>query len=159
MATRDVVRLLSQYASLQGRLVRKLLNLYQPKDRDTFRDVPSGTLSMDGRTWTHRRHGAGVTFEDPRDVKVNAHVGMAEYPEGVDGGRLFEYLESIDVDTVAFGGREHNVTKHDMDRILDEMVQGGLLQVVTTRGRFAHRIFELAQLQRDRDDGDSLPDS
>ncbi|WP_437814633.1 DUF6896 domain-containing protein [Sorangium sp. So ce1078] len=159
MAAKDAMQLLSQYALLQGRLVRTFLNLYQPKDRETFRDVPSGTLSMDGTTWTHQRHGAGVTFVDPSDVKVNAHVGMAECPEGVDGGRLFEYLESIGVAVVVYGGQTYDVEKRNMDRMLDEMVQGGLLRAVTTRGRFAHRIFELAQLQGDRDDGDSPPDS
>ncbi|WP_437968479.1 hypothetical protein WMF04_03940 [Sorangium sp. So ce260] len=155
----DAAQLLSQYASLQGHLVRKLLNLHQPKDRETFRDVPSGMLSMDGRTWAHRRHGAGVAFVNPSGIKVNANVGMAEFPEGVDGGRLFEYLESIGATAVVFREQEHGVTKRDVDRMLDEMVQGGLLRVVTTRGRFAHQIFELAQLQGDRDDGGSLPDS
>ncbi|AGP39171.1 hypothetical protein SCE1572_34625 [Sorangium cellulosum So0157-2] len=45
-----------------------------------------------------------------------------------------------------------------MDRMLDEMVEGALLRVVMTRGRFAHRIFELVQLQGDRDDGGSVSD-
>ncbi|WP_148314141.1 DUF6896 domain-containing protein [Sorangium cellulosum] len=158
MVTRDAVQLLSQYALLQGRLVRKFLNLYRPKDLETFRDVPGGTLSLYGRTWTHRRHGAGVSFVDPSDVKVNAHVGMVEFPEGVDGGRLFEYLESIGMSAIVFDGREYGVTKQDMDRMLDEMVEGALLRVVMTRGRFAHRIFELVQLQGDRDDGGSVSD-
>ncbi|WP_437528769.1 hypothetical protein WME79_46450 [Sorangium sp. So ce726] len=143
MVTGDAVQLLSRFASLQGRLVRKFLELYEPKDRERFRDVPNGTLSIEGATWTHRRHGAGVAFTGINNVRVNAHVGMNEYPEGIDGGRFFEYLESIGISVVDFAGIEYNVTMCDMDKMVDELWRRGILRAVTTEGRFAHRLFVL----------------
>ncbi|XYH97564.1 DUF6896 domain-containing protein [Sorangium sp. So ce1128] len=145
MTTSDTLQLLEQFASLQGRLVRKFLELYDPKDREGFRDAPRGTLSMDGRTWKCQRHGAGIVFVDLSGVRVNAHVGMAECPEGMDGGRLFEYLDSLGLSVVIFGDREYDVTKSEMDQMVDDMVQGGLLRAITTTGRFPHQIFELVR--------------
>jgi hypothetical protein len=143
MATNNAVELLLQFASLQGHLVRKFLELYDPKDRERFRDVPNGALSLNDESWTHQRHGSGVAFVNSNNVQVNAHVAMADHPEGIDGGRLFEYLESLGCPFVVFSGREYSVTKDDMDRMVDDMVQSGLLRPVITPGRFSHRIFEL----------------
>jgi hypothetical protein len=44
--------------------------------------VPDGTLVEEGETWTHQRHGAGVVFVSSKNIRVNAHVAMAEYPKG-----------------------------------------------------------------------------
>ncbi|WP_438006706.1 hypothetical protein WME89_50470 [Sorangium sp. So ce321] len=153
MTRSDALQLLEQFASLQGRLVRNFLELYAPKDREGYRDAPKGTLSTDGRTWKCQRHGAGVVFVDLGGVRVNAHVGMAEYPEGMDGGRLFEYLDSLGLSVVIFGDREYDVTKFEMDQMIDDMVQGGLLRAITTKGRFPYRIFELVRSSSDPSDG------
>lgn len=156
MKASDAVQLLTQFASLQGLLVRQYLDVCNPKDREGFRDAPRGTLSTDGRTWKYQRHGAGVAFVDLSGVRVNAHVGMAEHPEGVDGGRLFEYLDSLGLSVVIFGDREYDVTKSEMDRMMEDMVQGGLLRVTMTRGRFSHRIFELVRSSSDLNNEDNV---
>ena len=119
--------------------------MYQPADRERFRDVPNGMLVEAGTTWTHQRHGAGVLFASSEGVRVNAHVAMAEYPEGIDGGRLFEYLESLGIASVVFEGREYTTTKPEMDIWVDQMTRSGLLRPVISSGRFAYRIFELTQ--------------
>jgi len=151
MGTRDAIRLLSDFASLQGRLVRKFLDEYDPKDRERFRDVPNGTLSIDGRVWMHQRHGAGVAFVSSDKIRVNAHVAMAEHPEAIDGGRLFEYLESLGLTSVVYNGNHYGVTKPDIDRMVGDMALSGLLRLVVTQGRFPHQIYELRRLV---DDGD-----
>ncbi|WP_155797948.1 DUF6896 domain-containing protein [Sorangium cellulosum] len=137
--------LVKQFASLQGRLVRKFLDKYRPKDRERFLDISNGYLMESGASWSHQRHGAGVTFVRLEGIRVNAHVAMVEYPEGIDGGRLFEYLESLGVASVHFEGIEYSVAKHEMDKLMDQMARSGLLRPVVSSGRFAHRLFELAQ--------------
>lgn len=125
--------------------MRRFLDKYRPKDRERFLDVPNGYLMEAGASWSHQRHGAGVTFVSPEGIRVNAHVAMAEYPEGIDGGRLFEYLESLGVASVYFEGIEYSVPKYEMDRLMDQMARSGLLRPVVSSGRFAHRLFELTQ--------------
>ncbi|WP_437777119.1 DUF6896 domain-containing protein [Sorangium sp. So ce1097] len=134
-----------RFVSLQGRLVRKFLDKYRPKDRERFLDVSNGYLMEAGAPWSHQRHGAGVTFVSPEGIRVNAHVAMVEYPEGIDGGRLFEYLESLGVASVYFEGLEYSVATYEMDKLMDQMARSGLLRPVVSSGRFAHRLFELTQ--------------
>jgi hypothetical protein len=145
VVTSDANHLIKQFASLQGRLVRTFLDRYQPEDRERFRDVPNGTLAEAGTTWAHQRHGAGILFTSSESVRVNAHVAMTEYPEGVDGGRLFEYLESLGIASVNFEGRRYATTKPEMDRLMEHMRRSGLLRPVISSGSFPHRIFELTQ--------------
>lgn len=139
-------QLVRQFAYVQGRLVRNFLEKYRPKDRERFRDVPNGMLVEAGETWTHQRHGAGVAFVNSKNIRVNAHVAMAEYPEGIDGGRLFEYLESLGHTSVVFDKHEYAINKPEMDKLLDQMMRKGLIRPAISSGRFAHRIFELASL-------------
>ncbi|MGK4000212.1 DUF6896 domain-containing protein [Sorangium sp. So ce1024] len=136
--------LVERFASLQGRLVRRFMDKYRPKDREKFLDISNGYLMEAGALWSHQRHGAGVTFVSPEGIRVNAHVAMVEYPEGIDGGRLFEYLESLGVASVYFEGVEYSVPRCEMDKLMDEMARRGLLRPVISSGRFAHRLFELA---------------
>jgi hypothetical protein len=70
---------------------------------------------------------------------------MCDYPEGIDGGRLFEYIESIGDASVMFGGREYAVRKPAIDEMVDDMVVAGLLRPAITRGPFPHRIFEVCR--------------
>lgn len=102
----------------------------------------------------HQRHGAGVLFVSSDKIRVNAHVAMAEHPEAIDGGRLFEYLESLELASVVFNGKEYDVTKPDMDRMVDDMALRGLLRSVLTQGRFPHRVHEL---WGSRDEPESFP--
>ncbi|AUX45526.1 uncharacterized protein SOCE26_070200 [Sorangium cellulosum] len=157
MTSVDALQILNQFASLQGHLVRKFLHLYDPKDRERFRDVPNGTLSVNGRTWSHQRHGAGVTFTDSNNTRVNAHVGMTEHPEGIDSGRILEYLESLDITTVSFDNRDYSATIHDINNLINDMTQRGLLRTVTTQGRFPHQMFKLTHVSNIQRDGGNIP--
>jgi len=143
MATNDVQYLAKQFSLLQGRLVREFLARYKPKDLERFRDVPNGTIVEGGAQWMHKRHGAGILFININGVRVNAHVAMIEFPEGIDGGRLFEYIESLGMPSVVFAGREYSTTKPEIDILVQEMTQGGLLRRVSSSGRFPHHIFEI----------------
>jgi hypothetical protein len=84
---------------------------------------------------------------DPDGVRVNAHVGMAEFPEAIDGGRLFEYLDSLHLSAVVLGGREYPVEPWTMIGLVADMAQAGLVRPVVTRESFPHRVwvFETAR--------------
>ncbi|WP_437675412.1 DUF6896 domain-containing protein [Sorangium sp. So ce131] len=154
MTTRDALQILNHFASLQGHLVRQFLHLYDPQDRERFRDAPNGTLSINGKTWSHQRHGAGITFVGPDNTRVNAHVGMADYPEGFDSGRLFEYFDSTGTTIVTFDDRNYAATIHEINNLIDDMIQRGLVRAVFTKGRFPHKIFELTHPSTAKNDGD-----
>ena len=135
MRSGDAVQCLFEFARLQGNLVRHFLSVYEPKDLERFRDVKNGTLSIGGKSWRHYRHGAGVLFMDSDDVRVNAHVAMVDHPEAMDGGRLFEYLESLGFDSVFFEEREYLIDMPEMVVMLGDMVRCGMLCEVFYRER------------------------
>ena len=82
------------FAELQRRLVLLFLAQEQPRDREFFADVSRrGTVDLDGESWQFVRHGAGVSFKSRNGV-VDVHVGLSQFPDGVDGWRLWQYLES-----------------------------------------------------------------
>jgi len=139
----DIETVIPQYVALQGRLVRTFLSRYNPNDIERFRDVSDGSVDVDGMDWRHRRHGAGILFLSARGVRVNAHLGMVQYPEGIDGGRLFEYLESQAVRAVTFRGSVHVVGKVELDTLLNEMGALGVLRRSETTGRLSHGVFEV----------------
>lgn len=143
MKSGDALQRLSELAKLQGDLVRQFLDVYAPKDRERFRDVRDGTLSLGGKTWKHHRHGVGVLFVSSDDMRVNAHVAMVDHPEAIDGGRLFEYLESLGLDSVFFEEREYSIAVPEMIELLDEMVRRGMLRKVVHRAGFSYTVFEL----------------
>jgi hypothetical protein len=155
MATLEALRAVSDFAALQGKVVREFLRVYAPRDRERFFDVPNGTMSVDGAPWHHRRHGAGVTFTGPGDVVVNAHVEMVDYPEAIDGGRIFEYLESAGVGSVTLGADAYAVTPESMWQLVRDMVTAGLLRAVTTQGRYQRHICCLPSTVSGPDDVDA----
>jgi hypothetical protein len=126
----DAMGAVSEYCVLQGRLVRHFLAKYSPRDLDRFRDVPNGSFVLGAECWKHTRHGVGVSFESDDGVSVNAHVGMVDFPEGVDGGRLFEYLSSKGVRCVRFDGTMYDVEYRDMVRLVTRMADCGRLKRV-----------------------------
>lgn len=98
---------ISTYKRLQVRLVADFLVDVRPSDLEFFHDVaPRGELESGGERWEWSRHGAGVEFTRTKDgVVVDAHVGLAEVPEAIDGWRLSTYLESLGVESVDVEGR------------------------------------------------------
>lgn len=143
MIVGDAAQYLSEFARLQGRLVRQFLNVYAPMDREKFRDVADGTILLGGELWTHHRHGLGVSFVNPGGIHVNAHVAMAEYPEAIDAGRLFDYLESMGVDALSFDGHEYVVSVPVIEKMLNRVAMFGVLRESVTQGPFPKKIFEL----------------
>src|SRR5271170_6742096 len=137
MTPQSALQIVAQFASLQGRLVRQFIDTYSPQDRERFRDIADGTFSVDGNVWRHRRHGSGVLFLAANNVRVNAHVAMAEHPTAMDGGRLFEYVESLGLASLTFDQVEYQITKRDLDRMVDAMSQRGVLRAVVTPDRKA----------------------
>ena len=146
METVGAVAVLSEYASLQGRLVRQLLCRYQPTDLERFRDLPNGELFVDQVVWSHVRHGAGVRFQNKDGVQVNAHVGMATHPEALDRGRLYEFLESRSIASVTFADVTFATSMLEIDRLLRTMKAYGVLSVREIGEIFRHEIFEITQL-------------
>ena len=131
MLLNEIVR---QYSKLQASLVRAFLETVQPTDLEFFHDIArSGRIYHDGEEWSWSRHGAGVAFRSERSgVTVDAHVGMAKAPEGVDAWRLVTFLESTGVRQVQHG--EMNISAEDergLSRLLEAMVDEKELQVKT----------------------------
>jgi hypothetical protein len=81
-----------------------------------------------------------VLFESDDGVSVNAHVGMVDFPEGVDGGRLFEYLSSKGVRCVRFDGTMYDVDYGSMIRLVTRMADCGRLKRV--RGEAPYGTYE-----------------
>lgn len=140
MEVTDAIGAVWEYCVLQGRLVRHFLATYSPRDLDRFRDVPNGSFVLGTDCWKHTRHGAGVSFENGDGVRVNAHVDMAEFPEGFDAGRLFEYLSSKGLRRVRFEGADYDVAYPDVVRLVARMASRGRLTLV--RGEAPYGTYE-----------------
>jgi hypothetical protein len=140
MEVTDAIDAVWEYGVLQGRLVRHFLAKCSPRDLDRFRDVPNGSFVLGAECWKQTRHGVGVLFESSEGVRVNAHVGMVDFPEGLDGGRLFEYLSSKGVGRVEFNGAMYDVDYGSMIRLVTRMADCGRLKRV--RGEAPYGTYE-----------------
>ncbi len=89
----------------------------------------NGSFVLGAECWKHARHGVGVSFESDDGVSVNVHVRMVDFPEGVDGGRLFEYLSSKGVRCVEFNGAMYDVDYGSMVRLVTRMADCGKLKL------------------------------
>jgi pretoxin HINT domain-containing protein/uncharacterized protein DUF6896/ParB-like nuclease family protein len=124
-------RVVEEFSRLQSGLVTCLLATARPLDREYFKDLSDGSMDFDGKTWSYRRHGAGVTFRSTGGVTVNAHVGMADYPAAVDAWRMFVYLDSLGVQEIAYRGELFVVDgERDVERMLKKMAAAGALRVM-----------------------------
>lgn len=120
-----------QFCDLQRRLVERFLEVLRPNDLERFSDVErTGTLRVGSQYWSYTRHGAGISFETP-ETTVDAHIGLAVFPNAIDGWRLLQYLESIGVTSLTFEGEA--VAADDekaLERLLEKMEQAGILEAV-----------------------------
>lgn len=129
-----------RYCKLQRQLVERFREDLQPRDLDYFSDVArNGSLQLGSQTWQYARHGAGVAFESPAAV-VDAHVGLATFPDAVDGWRLLLYLESAGTRAITFGGETAMAgDEEELERLLERMTRAGILEEV--RLRSGRRLF------------------
>ena len=120
-----------RYCELQRQVVEHFLKEFRPKDLERFADVErQGVLRVGDEAWQYTRHGAGVLFQN-RGVVIDAHVGMAIFPDALDGWRLVQYLESAGVATLSFEGKGVAADNEKaLGYLLAEMVKIGLLEEV-----------------------------
>lgn len=126
---RDAEQVVLEFCNLQHRLVGRFLQDVCPKDLERFSDVERiGTLRIGSQEWKYTRHGAGILFEIPGAV-VDAHIGLALFPNAIDGWRLLQYLESIGVSSVAFDGAAVAANDEEgLERLLEKMEHAGILE-------------------------------
>jgi hypothetical protein len=138
----DIHVFIPRYLGLQSRLIRAFLDQCKPRDLVRFRGVPPGSLELDGTKWNYSRHGGGILFLSEQGIRVNAHAASVQFPEGFDGGRLFEYLESLKIGSVCFGASAYQVGKREMDALLIELARVDLVQEFRSSGPFSHLIYQ-----------------
>ncbi|MGC4070811.1 MAG: hypothetical protein QM784_40280 [Polyangiaceae bacterium] len=143
MDSPDLELTIAQYSSLQERLVREFISRYRPADVERFRDVPDGDFLLDEVKWFHRRHGAGILFLSEQGIRVNAHVAMVQHPRAIDGGRIFQYLESQGKESVSFRGTSITAGKLELDTLIDEMTRLGVLRRCESCNRQGSAVFEM----------------
>lgn len=130
-SSRDAVPVVLEFCDLQRRLVERFLEDVHSNDLERFSDIQrTGTLRVGAQQWSYTRHGAGVSFEMP-GTTVDAHVGLALFPDAVDGWRLLQYIESIGVATLTFAGELIAADdEKSLERLLERMEQAGILEAV-----------------------------
>jgi hypothetical protein len=142
MAAIDIHVLVSRYAAVQNRLIRAFLDQCKPRDLDRFRDVAPGLLELEGAEWNYSRHGGGILFVSEQGIRVNAHAALVQFPEGFDGGRLFEYLESLEFDSVYLGMSVYQAGKRELDALLIELAKAGFVRQFQSVAPFSHLIYQ-----------------
>jgi len=125
------------YCALQRSLVEAFLSALSPRDLERFSDVErEGPLTANEEQWRFSRHGLGVSFQRPGLV-LDAHRGMVPVPDGIDGWRFQQFLESRKVAKLMMEGEEVDVEDEaGLDAGLARMVDAGLLDRVHLDGGF-----------------------
>lgn len=129
-ASEHAERVVEAFSRLQRGLVAQLLATACPTDREYFKDLPDGAMEFEGKTWSYRRHGAGVTFRSADGAAVNAHVGLADYPGAIDAWRIYVYLDSVGVQEMMYRGESFAIDgEPNVARMLKKMAAAGTLRV------------------------------
>jgi hypothetical protein len=136
------------YCHLQAQLVRTLLERERPKDTQYFRDLKPGSLHIDGTRWEYRKHGGGVAFSSSSGVEVDAHVGMATFPDAFDAWRLLLYCESVGIEHLTHDGRTYEANydiygEEPVRELIEALCASGLAKEVTYGDGLPHRLYEL----------------
>lgn len=119
--------LLAGFSHLQQTLASALVARLHPQPLEPYRHIGSGELVVAGTHWTYTRHGIGVTFRSSTET-INAHVGLARYPGAIDCWRLYEYLCSLAIAHVTYGGELFSVEEEPLRRLLSKMAAAGYLR-------------------------------
>jgi hypothetical protein len=136
---------IKEFSALQGALAAEYIRLRSPKDLARFRDAENGKFQLEGKTWIHQRHGAGISFTDPSGVRINAHVAMALHPHGFDEGRIWEYLESTNTHSVEFENLHFDLSMTALRLLFKNLVEAKVIQTVQVPGQFSTYVYELTK--------------
>ena len=129
---------LAEYTRLQRSLLTLLARDVDLEGREFFNDLPGGYVEHEGKAWSYRGHGRGVTLERGGTL-VNAHVA-AFAPDAVDAWRLCVYAASRGVRTLSNEGGTFDAEETNIELLLEVLARNGdLVREEVAPGRTVYR--------------------
>jgi len=113
---RELILYIEEYILIQCALLQafksKFTNL---EDWKWLLDFPrSGEVSIEGESWTFKKHGAGLMFSSSDGIVVDAH-DMLENEEVIDAWRLEQFIESK-------SKADSNITYEQLKNMMSQLV-------------------------------------
>jgi len=93
----EILQAAVEVDSIQRRLLQEFF-VQNPNliDFKLLADFPkSGVLTIDGESWTYKKHGLGYSFESERGDVIDAHNHFCKTSRAIDAHRLTQYLASL----------------------------------------------------------------
>jgi len=134
MKKRSINDLIAEFAETQSHLCRSVINKYGLADDVSvvFSAPKTGSLELNGKRWTFKKHGGGVRFiSDDTGQVVDAHRNVVSCPAGIDAWRLWQFLETTDtadLDIVGEVGGLENESK--INELLSSLAAQGVVTPV-----------------------------
>ncbi|WP_157609144.1 DUF6896 domain-containing protein [Variovorax sp. Root411] len=97
MSPEEILQAAVEIDSMQRRLLQEFF-LKNPDviDFKLLADFPkSGVLTIDGGSWTYKKHGLGYSFASERGDVIDAHNHFCKTSRAIDAHRLTQYLASL----------------------------------------------------------------
>lgn len=131
---RSINDLIAEFAETQSRLCLAVIEEYGLQDDGSvvFSAPKTGSLELNGKRWTFKRHGSGFRFiSDDSGHVIDAHRNVVSCPAGIDAWRLLQFLETIDPADFDIAGEAGGLEDESkIDELLSSLAAQGVITPV-----------------------------
>jgi hypothetical protein len=126
----NAIEHLRHYTAIQKKLVTVFLAQYPLSEDPFLSTVPKGgALAIDDEFWEFQKHGVGIAFTEATSKQIiDVHIGIRDFPQGIDGSRIAEYFQSLGIEKVNHFGILYDVTsERKIKKLVTRLILDGLL--------------------------------